>query len=114
MKFGDWGEEQAARYLEKLGYEILERNFRCKAGEIDIIALEGGVLCFVEVKTRSSLSFGYPSEAVTRLKRLHLLRAAKFYLLLYNLTATETRIDIVEILKVDGKTYVNHIEDAIN
>lgn len=113
MKFGDWGEEQAARYVAKMGYEIVERNFRCKAGEIDIIARDGRVLCFVEVKARSSLTFGRPSEAITKIKRLHLLRTAQFYLLLHNITESETRIDVIEILKIGGKTYVNHIENAL-
>jgi len=114
MKFGDWGEQKAVRYLEKLGYEIVECNFRCKAGEIDIIARLEDLICFFEVKTRSSLAFGRPSEAINKTKKRHILRTAQVYLLLHNTMETDMRIDVIEILKVDGKTYVNHIENAID
>lgn len=113
MKFGDWGEQKAVRYLEKLGYKIVECNFRCKAGEIDIIARLEDVLCFFEVKTRNSLAFGRPSEAINKIKKHHILRTAQFYLLLNNIIDADSRIDVIEILKVDGKTYINHIENAI-
>lgn len=113
MKLGDWGEGQAARYLEKQGYKLVERNFRCKMGEIDLIAWHDGVLCFFEVKTRQSLSFGQPSEAVTRIKQKHIRRTAQVYLLSRNWTHVETRIDVIEILKYGDKTYIHHIENAV-
>ena len=113
MKLGDWGEDQAAGYLEKKGYKLIERNFRCKTGEIDLIAWHVGVLCFFEVKTRKSLDFGQPSEAVTRVKQQHIRRTAQVYLLSKNWTDVETRIDVIEILKYGEKTYINHIENAV-
>ena len=61
---GRWGEDLAVRHLEASGYEVLSRNWRCREGEIDIVARAGRTICFVEVKTRSSLAFGEPAEAV--------------------------------------------------
>ena len=76
---GDIGEELACRYLLGKGYKILERNFRIRGGEIDIIALDGQTLAYVEVKTRTSYQFGRPEESVTLRKLKFLERAAKFY-----------------------------------
>lgn len=72
---GRWGEDLAAQHLASEGYELLARNWRCRAGELDIVARGGDVLAFVEVKTRSGLAFGEPSEAVTAVKarRIHVL-----------------------------------------
>ena len=77
---GDSGEQFAAEMLEASGFYILERNYRTKVGEIDIIACRDGVLHFVEVKTRTGTSCGYPAEAVTEIKRQRIRRAAEWYL----------------------------------
>ena len=69
-------EEKAAELLEKQGYFILERNYRCKQGEIDLIGKEGEYLCFIEVKYRSGLSYGSPLEAVTKAKQRKISRTA--------------------------------------
>lgn len=76
---GKIGEDLACDYLKKQGYKIIERNFRIRGGEIDIIALDGQTLVYVEVKTRTSHQFGQPEEAVTGWKLRFLERAAKFY-----------------------------------
>ena len=76
---GKIGEQLAAQYLSRLGYKIIEKNFRIRGGEIDIIALDGATLVYIEVKTRSSHKFGRPEEAVTSWKLKFLERAAKFY-----------------------------------
>lgn len=75
---GQRGEQVAAGYLESLGLLIVERNWRCREGEIDIVAMDGDILVIAEVKTRSSLDFGHPFEAVgaAKLARLHRLGAA--------------------------------------
>lgn len=78
---GRWAEEWAARYLAERGWEILHRNYRCRCGEIDLIALEGGVLVFVEVRGRTSDVCGLPEESLTLTKRRRLMAAAAFYLL---------------------------------
>lgn len=75
---GQTGEEVAARYLTTAGYDVLERNWRCRQGEIDLVARDGNTLVIAEVKTRSSLDYGHPFEAVSaaKLSRLYLLAAA--------------------------------------
>ncbi len=76
---GRLGEDLAARYLQSQGYTILERNYRCQGGEIDLVAVEGSCLVFVEVRTRRSRRFGTPEESVTPWKKERLLRAAQSY-----------------------------------
>lgn len=74
---GRAGEQRAAEHLIARGYEILDRNWRCPQGELDIVALSGGMLCFVEVKTRRTAGFGHPFEAVDERKRRRLWRLAQ-------------------------------------
>lgn len=76
---GKLGEDLAVSYLKKLGYKIISRNFRIRGGEIDIVAIDGDVLVYVEVKTRTSHQFGYPEESITKAKIKFLERSAKFY-----------------------------------
>lgn len=80
LQTGNFGEDLACRYLEKSGYKIIARNFRIRGGEIDIIARDHDFLVFVEVKTRNSLKFGLPIEALTPWKIKALLKTALFYL----------------------------------
>lgn len=92
---GKLGENFAAEYLRKKGYKILQRNFHTKFGEIDIIALDGKTLVFIEVKTRWSKEFGYPEESVTPKKIRHLIKAAWYYKLMNPQTPELMRIDVV-------------------
>ena len=73
------GEDLAARYLQSQGYIILERNYRCQEGEIDLVAMDGSCLAFVEVRTRRSTRFGTPEESITLKKKAKLLSAAQSY-----------------------------------
>lgn len=99
---GLYYETQAAVFLEKQGYQILERNFRCPAGEIDLIAKEGEYLCFVEVKYRSERETGTPEEAVDAKKQKRISRAALYYLMKQGLgDTTPCRFDVVGI-RPDG------------
>jgi putative endonuclease len=111
MKLGDWGEEQAERFLRKKGYVILERNFRCRLGEIDIIAMEGSDIVFVEVKTRNNQSYGLPCESVNAAKIRHLVRTAAFYTSINPIRCRGTRLDVIEILRSRGKTLIRHTEN---
>jgi putative endonuclease len=97
------GENAAASYLESLGYRILDRNFRTRGGEIDIVALDGETLCFVEVKTRSSRRFGSPAESVDERKMQTIAEMADEYLLQKGAHRGNSRFDIVEVLFVPGK-----------
>jgi putative endonuclease len=99
MKPGRAGEDAAVRFLRRRGYRILERNYRCPAGEIDVVAEQDGVLCFIEVKSRSTLAFGTPAEAVDRRKQRHLARAAAHYLMVHVPDGqVACRFDVVSVL----------------
>jgi putative endonuclease len=91
-------ERRAAAYLTGQGYTVLERNFRCRTGEIDIIAREGGCLCFVEVKYRAGSGHGSPLEAVDYRKKQKILGVARYYMMVHHLaTDTACRMDVVAI-----------------
>ena len=110
--FGDQGEEVAAQYLEKHGCRILERQFRTKVGEIDIIAEEDGVLLFVEVKTRRPTCFGEPAQAVGYAKQQRIFRTAFLYLQKRGLEERACRFDIIEVLVTGGSQTVRRYENA--
>ena len=95
---GDIGENFAADLLTNSGYQIIERNYRTKAGEIDIIATKNGVLHFIEVKTRNGDQYGYPSESVTATKQLRIKRAAEQYLQGRRLNWNRLSFDVYEIM----------------
>ena len=94
---GRKGEQMAAEALQEHGYRIVEQNFRCRYGEIDLIAEENGDLVFVEVKTRRGTTFGQPEEAVTLTKRRKLAQVASYYLDVHNAGDRSWRIDVVAI-----------------
>lgn len=95
---GAKGEVKAKDYLIKLGYKILETNYSNKIGEIDIIAQDGQIIVFVEVKARDSLKFGYPREAVTSYKQNKIHKVAMGYLKFHRSFNNPIRFDCVEIL----------------
>ena len=96
-KLGQEGEDRAARFLEKQGYRILERNYHTKSGEIDLIAMHQDELVFVEVKTRTSGAFGAPELAVDTRKQQRMVKAALGYLKYKNLHQVPCRFDVVAI-----------------
>lgn len=92
-------EQDASEFLQENGYQILAKNFRCRIGEIDLIAKAEGYLCFIEVKYRSGTSKGYPAEAINYNKIRKITRTAEFYMLLHKLPQnTPCRFDAVVIL----------------
>lgn len=97
QSLGKLGERLATNALERRGYRIVERNFRCRAGEIDLVAEEGLDLVFVEVKTRRGTSWGLPEEAVNDRKARKLRQVAGHYLELHNLPECAWRIDVVAV-----------------
>ncbi len=101
---GQEGEDAAARYLESRGYRVIERNWRpregagsSQRGEVDCIAWQGRVLCFIEVKTRSGTSHGAPQEAVTLSKQRQICRLANAYVSLHRIADTPCRFDVIEV-----------------
>ncbi len=94
---GKRGEDFARRFLKKQGYRVLDANVRSALGEIDIVALEGDTICFVEVKTRRSFSAGSPEEAVNPNKIRRIVRAAKGYVARNRLDGQKLRYDVVAV-----------------
>jgi putative endonuclease len=110
---GRYGEDVAARHLQDAGLEIVERNWRCREGEIDIVARERSVLVFCEVKTRSSAAFGLPAEAVTRRKSDRLRRLAYLWLQDHPTRVEELRFDVVGVVRAPaGAAVVEHVRAA--
>jgi putative endonuclease len=97
QKLGRLGERLASDALEGRGYRIVEHNFRCRAGEIDLVAREGEDLVFVEVKTRRGSAYGLPEEAVNARKARKIQEIACYYLDLHNLPECSWRIDVVAV-----------------
>ncbi len=112
-ELGKIGEEIAANYLTRQGYKIIERNFECKQGEIDIIAIHKKELVFIEVKTRSNMFYGQASEAVNKFKKKHLINSIKYYIYKRNLEDEYIRIDIIEVYINGENIKINHIKQAI-
>ncbi|MEG1311675.1 MAG: YraN family protein [Romboutsia sp.] len=107
---GDFGEFVALKYLMSKGAEILDKNYKIKTGEIDIIAKLNNQFIFVEVKSRSNLKYGYPSESVNNKKIKKITSTAKYYILKNNLHNESIRFDVIEIYLNDKK--INHIVNA--
>jgi putative endonuclease len=112
---GQWGEETAAAYLEDPGYTIVGRNFHTAHGEIDIIASKADLLFFVEVKTRSSHTFAYPEDSVTRRKQAYLLSAAEEYLQSHPESGDSWQFDLIAIERKPGRSpEIVHFENVIS
>lgn len=112
---GTWGEQQAARYLRLHGYRILDQNFSCRSGEIDIVAKKGNFIAFVEVKLRKNADFAEAREFVTYAKQRRTLAAAGLYLAAHDWDL-QPRFDVIEVYAPEGessrKVRINHIIDA--
>jgi putative endonuclease len=107
------GEEVAVGFLQSRRFRILERNFRCRGGEVDIIARSGKTIVFVEVKTRSNERFGSPAQSVTLFKQRQIARAAQIWLALNHLQDQPARFDVVAILLGSGGVpRIEHLVDA--
>jgi len=109
---GNEGEAEARAFLEQKGYRILEQNWRYGQGEIDLIARDGQVMVFIEVKTKKHEGFGEPEDWIGRRKQNQIGRLALGYLQKKNLENIECRFDVVTVDKTGPAAAVNHIEDA--
>ncbi len=107
---GRHGEQVAVEYLERAGLRILDRNWRCAEGEIDIVAAERQVLVICEVKTRSSTRYGSPLEAISRSKRARLRRLAIQWLVAHGILFDEVRIDAIGLIRDESGHYqIEHV-----
>ena len=109
---GKSGEDIAALFFKDKGYKIVERNWRCKMGEIDLIVSKKTELRFVEVKTRSNSNFGYPEEALTYIKKRHFFNAIEFYLNKHKLNDAEAHADVIAIILNDKDFDIRWLPDC--
>jgi putative endonuclease len=110
---GHFGEEVAARHLAGAGLRILDRNWRCAEGELDIVAEDDGTLVFCEVKTRSGPGFGDPAEAVTAAKSARIRRLGLRWLAAHGIGWRELRFDVVTVVRrPEGDPLVRHLRNA--
>ena len=114
QELGRKGEEMAVAYLRRKGYRILERNYRIRQGEIDVIARRGKILVFVEVKTGRDLSFGPPQDRVNRRKRAHMVQAASAYMMERKIGESDCRFDVIAIVLDENGTKLTHIVNAFS
>ncbi len=110
QRVGKMGEDEAVRFLEKKGYEILERNFRFRRGEIDIIAKKEGEIVFVEVKTNMKGGFGEPEDRVGLKKQYQIGQVAKGYLYSKEIFDVDCRFDVISV--TGSNKVLHHIKDA--
>lgn len=99
-------------YLEQIGYRIIERNFNCKQGEIDIIAKDRNEYVFIEVKTRSNIHFGRPKDAVNEQKQKHIYQSTRFYLYLHKLNNAFVRFDVIEVYFFNNRYKLKHLKQV--
>ncbi|MBI5893271.1 MAG: YraN family protein [Deltaproteobacteria bacterium] len=112
IDLGKAGEDEAVSFLNKQGFKILERNYRCCYGEIDIIAVEKGTIVFAEVKTRKTLTYGLPQAAVDFRKQRQLSKIAAHYIAEKRLKNTPARFDVVGISLLENETKIELIRNA--
>jgi putative endonuclease len=109
---GREGERVAEQFLKKKGFKLVERNYRCAAGELDLIVLDKRVVVFVEVKTRTGHGFGSPLEAVAYHKQQKMIQAAQYFLSEKGLHQRDARFDVVGVSWPGREPVVEHIENA--
>jgi putative endonuclease len=113
-ELGRRGEEAASRFLKKQGYRIVERNYTCKLGEIDLIAYEKDTLSFIEVKTRTSLQYGPPQLAVHPFKQRQLAKTALYFLKEKRLDDPKARFDVVAVILGPAGEEIELIRNAFD
>jgi len=112
ISLGKFGEDLARERLKDLGYRILKTNYRCSLGEIDLVARDGDVLVFAEIKTRKNESLAQVKEAVTKRKQIQISKVALAYMKSNNLWGSKARFDVVAIGLIDGKKEIEIIKNA--
>ena len=110
-KIGEKGESIATDFLKRKGYKIIERNFFCKQGEIDIVAKKEEEYIFCEVKTRRNFKYGEPRDSVNYIKKKHMWDATKYYVYKNNLYNKNIRFDVIEVYIYNRGNYINHIKN---
>ncbi len=113
QRLGEQGEARAEAFLRDAGLRVVDRRFRCRGGEIDLVALDGDLIVFVEVKARSGVGYGMPIEAVIPLKQRRIARTALAWLARHDGLERRCRFDVVEIVAEPGSPeWIRHLPDA--
>ena len=112
-ELGKWGEEQAKQYLLRLGFKLLNQNWKNRTGELDLIMLDQEILVFIEVRTKSSTRFGSSIESITPQKKKKLKIMANHYLQYKNYWDKEVRFDLIAIDNYHNKLKITHIKEII-
>lgn len=114
QRIGKLGEDLSYQYLQKNNYKIIERNFTCRQGEIDIVAKDNRKkeLVLIEVKTRTNFKYGNPCEAVNKQKKKHIYYAGQYYIYKNRIKNIPIRLDVIEIYIKNGTYNLNHIKNA--
>ena len=107
---GNFGEDFVTKYLNKYGYKVLAKNFKCNYGEIDIIFEDNDEIVFGEIKTRNGIKYGYPAESITSIKRKHIFNTSKYFLYINKLLNKNIRYDVFEVYINNKKPTINHIK----
>jgi putative endonuclease len=113
-EYGMQGQQDAEKFLQNKGYGILERNFRVRTGEIDLIARDKNYIVFIEVKYRSGVNYGYPRESVGTAKQRKIIKTAMYYIAVNELDNQDFRFDVMEVLSQGERVTINHIENAFD
>lgn len=109
---GKYGEDRAAEFLTRLGYELIERNWRGSGGEIDIVARDRDCLVFAEVKTRTRTGFGHPFEAITSQKLQRMRKLVAQWCQAKQIAGFKVRLDAISVLVVDGRVNIEHLKQV--
>jgi len=112
--YGDAGEEAAVRFLEAQGWRVRHRNWTCRFGELDVVAEREDLVCFVEVRTRSTATWGDPSHSVSFAKQRRVVRAALRYLFAHDLRGRMLRFDVISVVGRGANATVEHIPGAFD
>ena len=112
QNIGRYGEDRAVEFLRRLGYRLVDRNWRGPSGEIDIVAKDGDCLVFAEVKTRTRLGFGHPFEAITEAKMRRMRALASQWCQAHRLGVVQVRLDAISVLVRDGRVTIEHLKQV--
>lgn len=109
---GKYGEDRASEFLERLGYQLIDRNWRCEVGEIDIVAKDSDCLVFAEVKTRTRVGFGHPFEAITSAKMKKMRQLVGEWCRAHQISSVQVRLDAISVLISQGRIHIEHLKQV--
>lgn len=109
---GKYGEDRASEFLQRLGYQLIDRNWRCDVGEIDIVARDSDCLVFAEVKTRTRVGFGHPFEAITSAKMKKMRQLVGEWCRVHQISSVQVRLDAISVLISQGRIHIEHLKQV--